>query len=189
MTFLTCIARLLSLVASLSIPPTATVSYAAGHDRSPLPLTEHGNGTARLAPASALTVAAQDASDFALEIEALINQYRASQGVAPLDGDDALRGVAQEHNTHMEQSGDLCHRCPGERSVDEQLSQAGYPAETGTIGQVLAFNYRSPAAVVEGWMQSASHRRSLLAPEIAYVGCAYLTGAWGALTTCELVSD
>ena len=43
------------------------------------------------ARADALTVSAQVASDFALEIEALINQYRVSHGVAPLDGDDALR--------------------------------------------------------------------------------------------------
>jgi uncharacterized protein YkwD len=182
LTFPTYVANVLGLVLSLSFTTPALASPVAGHESNLFPLLPHRDSQARMSTL-------QDASSFALQTEELINHFRASQGIAPLAGHEALRFAAQAHNAVMDQTRDLCHACPGEGSLTDQLWEAGYPEDPWSAGQVLGFNYASPDALVNGWLSSASHRRSLLDPQFAYVGCALLPSSWGLLETCQLTSE
>lgn len=104
----------------------------------------------------------------------LINERRAQHGLSRLQISDALYAAAKSHS---DDTALKCKRlqhnsCNGE-SWTKRVARH-YPGWTG-LGEVIA-NALSPEGVVDGWMDSATHRSILLGRNFTEFGCANTLG-------------
>src|SRR5687768_374805 len=109
-------------------------------------------------------------SAWASEVVALTNAHRATLGLQPLTPSRALTDAAEWKAAHMANYGYMSHEDPAppvDRSWDQRIEDCGY---TYGMGENIAFGYRSPAAVVQGWIDSDGHRRNIENPDYVVIG-------------------
>ena len=102
---------------------------------------------------------------------ALTNEERHNEGLAPLTLDPGISTIARRHSANMAYrrfSHDLQGKGPGERAL-----AAGYPCEFGE--NIFKLHKRrniemTAIALVDGWMESPSHRRNILRPNATNIG-------------------
>jgi uncharacterized protein YkwD len=99
--------------------------------------------------------------------------------VAPLAPDAALRAAARAHSRDMAVRGFFSHTNPDGRSPADRAVAAGYPSRH--VGENIAAGHRSPAEVVDGWMQSAGHCQNIMEPSYRVLG----VGHWYAANTAH----
>lgn len=113
-----------------------------------------------------------------------VNQIRRSQGLRALRWNPWLYRAAGEHSREQ-----CCHGYMGHDSPDparatlvQRMHQAGYQGVM--YGEVVAWGYRDPQSVVEGWMNSREHRAILVDRELTEAAFSrvgqYWTGNFGA---------
>lgn len=128
--------------------------------------------------------------DFAAQVEQLINQARAANGLPPLRIDVRLRAAGDSHNRWMSEHDCFAHQCPGESSVYDRIKRAGYAATS--VGENIGKGYLDPAHMMDGWMNSAGHRAAILNTYWPDLGCAFLQGpsgeGWDRFWSCEFAS-
>lgn len=126
--------------------------------------------------------------DYTSQIEQLINQARATNGLPALRIDSRLQAAAAAHNRWMRDTGQFCHECPGEPGVAQRMRNAGYPLISG--GEIIGKGYTSPQHMIDGWMGSPSHRAAVLNDYWPDLGCNFLQGPsgqnWDSYWSCEL---
>lgn len=113
-----------------------------------------------LAPAWSQPVAP---ADFARQLLAQINRYRAQQQLAPLQLEASLAAIAADHSQAMARSGTLSHAGFGSRFDRTQ--------RTACV-ENLAAGYRDADRLVEGWQASPKHHENLLDAQVQQVGIA-----------------
>ncbi len=124
------------------------------------------------------------------KIHARINDERRKQGLAALEWDDALAGIARGHSRDMEKRNYFSHNSPEGRDFASRYAAGNY--ECGVrVGQVIYtgaenifqnnlydsvtvlngkeyFDWNSEDKIAEttvaGWMQSPGHRKNILTP-------------------------
>ena len=101
--------------------------------------------------------------DFARELAALVNQYRQSQGLAPLQPSAGLGEIAWQHTVAMVGQQQLTHV-----GFQERYRQTG----SRICVENLARNFQTPEAVLRGWQLSPSHDHNLLEPKVSRMGIA-----------------
>lgn len=101
-----------------------------------------------------------------------INDTRAAYGRKPLAYSSRLEQAAQTHSRLMAQRGELSHTLGG--SLRERVTTAGY---TGAVGENLAGGQSTLEGAIEGWLNSSSHRSTLLSPNFEEFGLAVSSGA------------
>ncbi len=106
----------------------------------------------------------------------LTNEERSKARVPPLTVDPRLTDAAERHADRMAKRDRLSHSLDG-RTAAERVRAAGY--EYRTVGENIAWNQRTPAEVVDGWMDSKGHRRNLLSNDFTHIGVAVATNAKG----------
>ena len=89
-----------------------------------------------------------------------INRTRQTHNLARLQENNALRRAAQRYSCHNANRGVISHRGSDGRYPPDRVEDVGY--DFVFVGENLAVGFREPAAVVEGWMNSPSHRELLL---------------------------
>jgi uncharacterized protein YkwD len=100
----------------------------------------------------------------------LINKIRLQRGEPPLSDDASLQAAAQRHSDDMVARDYFGHTTPSGEAFDTRIVTAGYvPSgwsyelgeniECGTLSMV------TPAAAVNGWMNSPVHRANILNEE------------------------
>ncbi|WP_223163788.1 CAP domain-containing protein [Nocardioides humilatus] len=165
--------KLLSLVvvlaAALLVAPSTTASSAAS--------TSGDRGTHR---AGSVHQAARVVTLRERVIE-LINNKRTDHGCRALGSNPALGRAAQIHTRKMAAAGDsgtLSHQLPGEAGLGARITAAGY---TGwrLVGENIAFGYTTPADVVQGWMNSRTHRANILNCNFRQTGVGFARSANG----------
>lgn len=133
------------------------------------------------------------ASDLARRVHRQVNATRKRHGLSPVAFDEVLARVAAAHSTDMLRRNYFSHDSPEGHGADERYRQAGYDCRlrvssrrivTGgenlalshTFGAVIEYSdgrrertdFRSAdevaRRVVDGWMNSPSHRRNMLTP-------------------------
>ncbi|MGK5639426.1 CAP domain-containing protein [Streptomyces sp. URMC 126] len=110
----------------------------------------------------------------AADVLALTNVHRTAAGLRPLDGDPRLTAAAQAHSADMAARGYHSHTAPdGGRPWDRAVA-AGCVHRS--IGENIACGQRSPAEVVEGWMNSPGHRANILTPDFTHLGVGFAGG-------------
>jgi len=117
-----------------------------------------------------VTAAANNAVDNSQRLAALVNQYRASQGLPALVVDTTIVGLAREHSAAMAQAGQLNHD-----DFPSRVRRSGLPMCVENVG----WNYGSPESQFDGWRASPGHNRNMLDPRVERLGigtaAAYVT--------------
>ena len=100
---------------------------------------------------------------YAWRVLELVNNERAKAGLSALVMDYDLCAVATGRAAettvlfdHTRPNGESCFSC--------------FPAVQGYIGENLAAGFRTPEAVVDGWMNSPGHRANILRKEFRSIG-------------------
>ncbi len=104
------------------------------------------------------TATAANSADAAQQALTLINRERAAYGLAPLAMDPALTAAAAVRAEEI--SVRFSHTPPDGTSCFSALQQAN--ASYRQAGENIALGYRTPAAVVQAWMDSPGHRANIL---------------------------
>jgi uncharacterized protein YkwD/stress response protein SCP2 len=164
------------------------VEYCLSGERNRLPLyeaafTHAGIGRATSGPSGDVYWTALWARPFtaaglagtASEVVSLTNAERAGAGLAPLVTDARLTAAAQAHSADMVARDFYSHTTPEGREPWDRAAAAG--ATHRGIGENIACGQRTPAEVVQGWMNSPGHRANILKPEFTHIGIGYATGS------------
>ncbi|MFJ5310181.1 CAP domain-containing protein [Streptomyces sp. NPDC088350] len=102
------------------------------------------------------------------------NGERARAGLPPLAVDPLLATAAQAHSTDMVARAFYSHTSPDGSQPWDRAAAAG--SRRRTIGENIACGQRSPAEVVEGWMNSPGHRANILKPDFTHIGIGFAGG-------------
>ncbi|KOV58019.1 stress protein [Streptomyces sp. NRRL WC-3618] len=110
----------------------------------------------------------------AAEVIDLTNRERARAGLPSLAPDAPLTRAAQAHSTDMVVRAFYSHTGPDGSQPWDRAAAAG--SARRTIGENIACGQRSPAEVVEGWMNSPGHRANILKREFTHIGIGFAGG-------------
>jgi uncharacterized protein YkwD len=106
---------------------------------------------------------------------AAMNRERAAYGLKPLRLNLQLALAAEDRVHDMFAQHYFNHVAPDGTQPFVWADRRGYDYKT--IGENLATGYRTPAAVVDGWMHSPAHRANILGRDFDEVGIAVAGGS------------
>ncbi len=98
----------------------------------------------------------------------LVNQQRASNGLGSLSADAALTKTATLKSQDMAQNNYFSHTSPTYGSPFDMMKQFGISYRTA--GENIAMGQRTPAEVMNAWMNSAGHRANILNSSFTKIG-------------------
>lgn len=101
------------------------------------------------------------------EVTRLTNDERAEAGCGSLQTDERLRDSARGHSEDMAANYYFDHTGLDGRSPFDRMADAGYPAPAA---ENIAYGYRTPADVMDGWMNSEGHRNNILNCSLLAIG-------------------
>lgn len=130
-------------------------------------------------------------------VRTAVNEARWRAGRSPLAPDAALARIARAHSGRMAALGFFDHRDPSGALADKRAREAGYgyrrygenlfrgglwdtrtTRRTGSE-EVVTYQWHTPASlateVVNGWLGSPPHRRTLLSPDFSHHGIGVAT--------------
>lgn len=125
------------------------------------------------APANSGSSGANNSSDFCAEVVRLVNEERAKAGLSPLGTFDTLTAAAQIRAPELITKFD--HNRPDGTKCFTALGEAGV-SNYYTAGENIAAGQRTPAEVVESWMNSPGHRANILNGDFTHIGVGYVQG-------------
>ncbi|MET7476081.1 CAP domain-containing protein [Streptomyces sp. NPDC005648] len=115
-----------------------------------------------------------DLARTAAEVVGLTNRERARAGLRPLATDPRLSTAAQAYSTDMAVRAFYSHTSPEGTQPWDRAAAAG--ARHRSVGENIACGQRSPAEVVDGWMNSPGHRANILKPDFTHIGVGFAGG-------------
>ncbi|MFI9769123.1 CAP domain-containing protein [Streptomyces sp. NPDC052415] len=166
--------------------PAGFVEYCLGSDRSRRTLLDPAFTHAGLACAPARSgdvywtavwarpFTAVELARTATRVVELTNRERAGAGLAPLAVDPVLTTAAQAHSADMVARAFYSHTCPDGSRPWDRAAAAG--SLRRSIGENIACGQRSPAEVVQGWMNSPGHRANILKRDFTHIGVGFAGG-------------
>lgn len=101
-----------------------------------------------------------------------INDTRAANGRDALAYSSRLEQAAQTHTRLMASRGELSHTLGG--TLRERVTAVGY---IGAVGENLAGGQSTLEDAIEGWLNSPSHRSTLLSPKFVEFGLSVSQGS------------
>jgi len=126
-------------------------------------------GSLLLWPAAPLTAAPLDNTGFAIRVLDLTNAERTKAGLAPLTLDPRLSDAAQGYSEVLATTGCFEHDCGDVPDFSDRVSLAGYTGWSA-LAENIAAGYKTPEAVVAGWMASPGHRANILSDRYTDIG-------------------
>jgi len=111
-------------------------------------------------------------ANFENQVAALVNHERVKAGLLPLTVNEQISAIARVKCQDMRDYGYCGHQSPKYGSPFDMLDNLGvnysYAAENVARGQ------RSPQEVMDGWMNSPSHRRAILSGNYKELGVGFI---------------
>jgi len=161
---------------SKSVTPTprrtSTAPSRAGTRTKPTPSPTHSS-----TPQATTTVGGTAEA----QVLQLTNNERAKAGCGPLRMNSALTKAAEAHAADMVDHHYFSHDSLDGTNPFDRMRAAGYTG--GAMAENIAVGYKTAADVVEGWMNSAGHRRNILNCTYTVIGIGYDAGQvkpeWG----------
>ncbi|MGC9527117.1 MAG: CAP domain-containing protein [Limnospira sp.] len=101
----------------------------------------------------------------------LTNNFRAQNGLSPLEFDAQLAVAAQTHTENMAFQDFFSHTGADGSDVGDRVTNTGY--NFSTAGENIGAGYQTPEAVVQGWIDSPGHRENMLNPNFQEIGVGY----------------
>ena len=125
-------------------------------------------------PGQVLTIPTLDASVRAYEQEVvrLVNIERAKAGLGALTEDWELSRTARYKSQDMHDRRYFDHQSPTYGSPFDMMKAFGIRYRAA--GENIAMGYRTPAAVVQAWMNSPGHRANILSAKYTKIGVGYV---------------
>ena len=111
-------------------------------------------------------------SDYEKEVVNLVNSIRKEYGLSPLKLNSELSAVARLKSSDMREKGYFSHTSPTYGSPFDMMKTFGIKYRTA--GENIAMGYRTPQAVVDGWMNSKGHRENILNSSFTEIGVGYI---------------
>ncbi len=150
-------------------PTSATPSPSATPSRKPSPAASRSASTSRRAPArttapptggATAPTGGGSVSAQAREVVNLANAERAKAGCGALSIDDKLMTAAQRHSQDQADHQKMSHTGSDGSDPGDRIDRVGY--QWRTYGENVAWNQKTPAAVMDAWMNSPGHRANIL---------------------------
>lgn len=107
---------------------------------------------------------------------ALVNQMRTQNGLQPLKIDGNLSVKARIKSNDMKVNNYFSHNSPTYGTPFQMMQSLGIAYQSA--GENIAKGYTSAEAVVNAWMNSASHRANILSSNYTTIGIGYVDGYW-----------
>lgn len=112
------------------------------------------------------------------QVASLVNKERAAQGLPALKFNSALSKVAATKAADMRDKNYFSHTSPTYGSPFDMMKTFGI--KYSTAGENIAKGYRTPDAVMKGWMNSQGHKDNILNSSFTEIGVGYVTDSTGA---------
>jgi uncharacterized protein YkwD len=114
-------------------------------------------------------------------LRCLINERRATEGLAPVRPESRLRDAAQRHSEEMVGGGYFAHDTPSGVSFIDRIVATGYTRGAGSwlVGENLVWGTQTlstPESMVQAWMDSPTHRANLMRARFREMGIAAVRG-------------
>ena len=116
-----------------------------------------------------------NAASFVDQVLQLVNEERTKAGLKPLTLSRPAAAAAQTRAREIETS--FSHTRPNGSSFSTALTEQG--AGYRRAGENIAWGQRTPAQVMEGWMNSPGHRANILNADFTSIGVGYYRNAAG----------
>ena len=101
----------------------------------------------------------------------LVNQVRAENGLKALSPNWELSRVARYKSEDMARNGYFSHTSPTYGTPFQMIRAFGLSFRSA--GENIAYGQRTPAAVVDAWMNSSGHRANILSASYTQIGVGY----------------
>ena len=125
----------------------------------------------------------------------LVNEQRAARGLAGLRENARLTGASARYSQTMVARAFFAHESPDGATLVDRLTSAGYldGGDGWVVGENIGWGQgplSTPRAMVDAWMNSAGHRRNILAADYGEIGLGLALGtpedaSWGATYTTD----
>ncbi|SKA72766.1 spore coat assembly protein SafA/uncharacterized protein, YkwD family [Clostridium sp. USBA 49] len=102
------------------------------------------------------------------EVIRLVNVERTKRGLAPLTANWELSRVARYKSQDMKTNGYFSHNSPTYGSPFQMMQHFGIIYKTA--GENIAMGQKTPAEVMQAWMNSKGHRDNILNPNFKEIG-------------------
>lgn len=124
----------------------------------------------------------QSYSEEELKLIDVINQYRNSLGLANLSKEIPsyfVRDLALSHNLNMIMTQTVSHNGFADRANQiANINNWGIQRSdfsVGVISEIIAYNYNTPESVLNGWINSPSHKAAIIDSKITQLGLSVTT--------------
>lgn len=121
-----------------------------------------------------ITAQDSDFEEWAMQVLELTNKERAKRDMNPLEWDNSLARLAENHCNDMINRGFFAHNNPDGETPFDRMKKAGILY--WMAGENIAAGQYSPEAVIESWMNSAGHRKNILNPDFKSLGVGVVRG-------------
>ena len=125
-------------------------------------------------PGQVLNIPSVDAAvlDYEKEVVRLVNEIRVKNGLKELTYDWELSRVARYKSQDMKDNRYFSHTSPTYGSPFQMIKNFGLSYRSA--GENIAKGYKTPQAVVNGWMNSSGHRANILNASYNRIGVGYV---------------
>ena len=107
----------------------------------------------------------------------LVNQERAAAGLPALKVNTKLAGVAEKKAEDLRDKNYFAHQSPTYGSPFDMMKQFGI--SYSSAGENIAKGQKTPADVMNGWMNSPGHKANILNSSYTEIGVGYVTDSNG----------
>ncbi len=125
-------------------------------------------------PGQVLSIPSLDhtVSSYEQSVINLVNKIRQENGLKPLTANWELSRVARYKSQDMADNGYFSHTSPTYGAPSTMIKNFGLSFRRS--GENIAKGYRTPQAVVDGWMNSSGHRANILNAAYTQIGVGYV---------------
>lgn len=125
-------------------------------------------------PGQVLSIPQLDTTVTAFENEVirLVNKIRQENGLKALSANWELSRVARYKSQDMVDNRYFAHNSPVYGMPFQMIKSFGISYRTA--GENIAYGYKTPQAVVDGWMNSSGHRANILNSSYTQIGVGYV---------------
>ncbi|MDE7055482.1 MAG: SafA/ExsA family spore coat assembly protein [Oscillospiraceae bacterium] len=109
--------------------------------------------------------------NFEEEVARLVNEQRAKNGLSPLTLNWELSRAARYKSEDMARNRYFSHTSPTYGTPFEMIRSFGLSYRSA--GENIAYGQRTPAAVMDAWMNSSGHRANILNASYTQIGVGY----------------
>ena len=109
--------------------------------------------------------------NFINRVVELTNIERRKAGLSPLRFNSRLATAAQKHSQSMAKGDFFSHTGRSGSKMSDRITKEGY--RWSFCAENIYAGGSTPEAAVQGWMNSAGHRRNILSPQAREIGVGY----------------